>query len=134
MFVFVFVFVFVFLDSVKIFPFTVSALGGSLLAISGPCFHPTTILQCDFGDSIYSRAAIASPLRAYCPVLYQDKFGRQTLVISDISSPNDEIIYTSISYTAGKYNQKQRNRGGGGGGGGVVTPQISNNYAFGSPN
>ena len=72
-------------------PIAATCLGGTLVAIAGPCFEDNSNLTCKFGDVI-TQGVVASPLTSYCvtPMLYQ--FGRMMLQVSldgGVSYPYD---------------------------------------------
>ena len=58
-----------------------SSLGGKLIAISGPCFEPNSIVTCYFGD-VRSEGVIQSSLRAYCVPPILNQYGIITLRVS----------------------------------------------------
>ena len=77
-------------------------MGGSLLAISGPCFNDFATLECDFGDGIKSSAVFASSLRAYCPIPMLNKFGVIPVALSGTKQSGQSVSYPDHSLNASK--------------------------------
>ena len=80
------------------FPLAANALGGSLLALSGPCFNAMSSLSCDFGYGFRSDAVVASPLRAYCAVPLLNIYG--TMYLQFITE-DQNVTYPAQSFVSG---------------------------------
>lgn len=87
--------------SADIFPITASALGGTLLTISGPCFDDFSAFECNFGDEAATNAVFASnSLRAYCPVPMLNRFGPVRLALTGRKLNGQSISYPERSLNA----------------------------------
>ena len=78
-------------------------MGGSLLALSGPCFSSISSMVCDFGHGFVSDIVFASPLRAYCAIPLLDLYGVINLILHGEINDGQHITYnTSQPFTSGR--------------------------------
>ena len=59
-----------------------SALGGTTILVSGPCFHPTDSIQCRFGDSVVVAGTYVSLVAAACVAPFISRAADVTLFVS----------------------------------------------------
>ena len=76
-------------------------MGGSLLALSGPCFSMMTSMTCDFNHGFTSDVVFASPLRAYCAIPLLNLYGAINLTVYGETFEGQRITYPFIPFISG---------------------------------